>query len=482
MRIQFCGADRTVTGSSHLIEINGLRIFLDMGLFQGPREEARRINGYLPADVKSADAIILSHAHLDHCGKLPVAMRAGFAGPIYCTPPTAEMARVILEDAARIQEEDAQHLNFRARGPTEPQVTPLFGVADIPQVLRQFKRVKYGERTEIGKGVAFTFFDAGHILGSAYIILEWTEQSATRRLLFTADVGRYDTPILRDPELVPMPVDFVISESTYGNNSHGPIEQVEPQLLQCLQDVIKSRGRLLVPAFAVGRTQSMLWYMEKFICEKKIPPIPVFVDSPMGVEATRVTMAFHDYFDQQTMDLIGGCGRLFAGDRVTLASSTQESRRINSQPGPCVIIASSPTCEFGRILHHLERSVEQPNDIIVFVGWTPPNTLGRRLQSGMPRVRIYDRWYDLRCQVRTIHGLSAHADGDELLRFLKPTIRKETQAYIVHGEVAQAEGFAQRLLEAGMGAAAVPALESSTIAFGGVPMAKEREVRHADAE
>src|SRR4051812_3906990 len=175
MRIQFCGADRTVTGSSHLIEVNGLRIFLDMGLYQGPRDEARRINGYLPADVKSADAIILSHAHLDHCGKLPIAMKAGFRGPIYCTPPTAEMARVILEDAGKIQEEDAQHLNRYARGPADPQVEPLYRVADVAPVLKQFKRVKYTERTEIGKGVFFTFYDAGHILGSAYVILEWTE-------------------------------------------------------------------------------------------------------------------------------------------------------------------------------------------------------------------------------------------------------------------------------------------------------------------
>jgi metallo-beta-lactamase family protein len=389
---------------------------------------------------------------------------------------------VILEDAARIQEEDAQHLNRYARGPADPKVEPLFGVADVPPVLKQLKRVKYAERTEIGKGIFFTFYDAGHILGSAYVILEWSEEGAPRSLLFTADVGRYGTPILRDPAAIPAPVDLVITESTYGNNSHGPLADVEPQLLQCVQDVIKSRGRLLIPAFAVGRTQSMLWYLEKFFCEKKIPPIPVFVDSPMGVEATRVTTAFHDYFDEETLNLIGGCGRIFAGDRVTLASSTQESKQINRQQGPCVIIASSPTCEFGRILHHLERSVENPNDIIIFVGWTPPNTLGRRLQAGLPRVRIYDRWYDLKCQVRTIHGLSAHADGDELLRFLKPTIRKETQAFVVHGEVDQAEGFAQRLLEAGMGAAIVPALESSVVAYAGKPLPKDREVRHADAE
>lgn len=483
MRIQFCGADRTVTGSSHLLEVNGLRVFLDMGMFQGPRDEARRLNEYLPADVKTADAIILSHAHFDHSGKLPVAVRAGFNSPIYCTPPTAEVTGIILEDASRIQVEDAEHLNRRAMGVDQPKIEPLFTPEDLPAVIRLIKRVKYGQRTELGNDVAFTLYDAGHILGSAYVIVDWKEQTTgvRRKLLFTADIGRYNTPIINDPTPLAEPVDVVICESTYGNTSHGDIAAVEPQLLDAVKHVCQTKGRLIIPAFAVGRTQTMLWYLEKFIREKSIPPLPIFVDSPMGVEATKVTRAFHDYFDPQTVDLMGDTP-LFGGGRVTLASSRQESMRINSSSGPCVIIASSPTCEFGRILHHVKRSVEEPKDLIVFVGWTPYNTLGRRLQAGQKRVRIYDRWYDLRCQVRTIHGLSAHADGDELLKFLAPTIRQETQAYIVHGEPPQAEGFAQKLIEAGMGSATVPALETSLVVFGGTKRETEREPRTADAE
>jgi len=484
MRIQFCGADRTVTGSSHLIEVNGLRIFLDMGMFQGPRDEARRMNEYLPADVKTADAIILSHAHFDHSGKLPVAVRAGFAGPIYCTPPTAEVADIILEDAARIQVEDAEHLNRRSRRIDEPMIDPLFTPADLPAVRKLIKRIGYQQKVDLGNDVWFTFYDAGHILGSAYVILEWRardEGGAMRRLLFTADVGRYNTPIIHDPTPLPGPVDLVITESTYGNTAHGEIADVEPQLLNAIRHVVQTKGRLIVPAFAIGRTQTMLWYFEKFIREKSIPPVPISVDSPMGVEATKVTRAFHDYFDAQTIDLMGDTP-LFGGGRVTLASSRQESMAINGASGPCVIIASSPTCEFGRVLHHVKRSVEEPKDMIVFVGWTPHNTLGRRLQAGQKRVRIYDRWYDLRCQVRTIHGLSAHADGDELLKFLAPTIRKETQAFIVHGEPDQAEGFAQRLLEAGMGSATVPALETSLVVFGGTKRQTQTEPRQADAE
>lgn len=482
MRIQFCGADRTVTGSSHLIEVNGLRLFLDMGMYQGPRDEARRINQYLPADVKSADAIVLSHGHFDHCGKLPVATRAGFNGPIYCTPATAEVARIVLEDAAGIQEEDAQHLNLRARGPDEEKVQPLYTRADLPGVFKRFRRVPYERKTDLGRSVSFTFHDAGHILGSAYVLLEWEEAGKLRTLLFTADVGRYNTPILRDPRPLPGPVDVVITESTYGNTSHGPIEEVGPQFLECVKHCIDRRSRLLVPSFAVGRTQTMLWYLQKFIHDKQIPPVPIFVDSPMGVEVSQVTENFRENYDDETTALIGKAD-LFGLARVTFASSRQDSQAINRVAGACVIIASSPTCEFGRILHHLERSVERPDDLIVFVGWTPPNTLGSRLQQGQKRVRIYDRWYDLRCGVRTLHGLSAHADGDELLRFLKPTLAPHTTAYVVHGEVPQAEGFAQRLLEAGVGAVNVPAMETSAVAYGGSGKGnKTAEPSRADQE
>ena len=464
MRIQFCGADRTVTGSSHLLEVNGLRLFLDMGMYQGARDEARRINEYLPADVKTADAILLSHGHLDHCGKLPVALRAGFSGPIYCTPATAEVARIVLEDSAKIQQEDVDYLNHRG-APNQPQgPRALYGPQDIPQVIKAFRKAPYGQKTDLGKGVSFTFLDAGHILGSAYIWLQWNEAGKDRSLLFTADVGRYDAPILRDPAPLPGAADVVISESTYGNVSHGPMSDVEPQLLDAVKAIIARKGRLIIPSFAVGRTQTMLWYLEKFVAQKQIAPLPVFVDSPMGVEVSQIHTKFPENYDDETRKLIGS-GGLFGLMRVTFASSVDESKRINAAAGPCVIIASSPTCEFGRVLHHLKQSVENPNDMVLFVGWIPPQTLGRRIQDGEQRLRIYDRWYDRRCEVRTIHGLSAHADGDELLRFLQPTLKPQTTAYVVHGEVPQAEAFASRLLRGGVGSAAVPAMESSAYHF-----------------
>jgi metallo-beta-lactamase family protein len=449
-----------------MLEVNGVRVLLDFGMFQGPREQSREFNMWLPDNAAGADAVILSHGHLDHCGKLPVLTRAGYRGPIYCTPATAGVTRIVLEDAGEIQEEDAAYLNRRARDPGQKPVEPLYRRADVHEVFRLFRTVPYQQTTQIkgkdGSGLSFTFYDAGHIIGSAYVVVEYEQAGKARKLLFTADVGRYHTPILRDPHPVPGPMDFVITESTYGDKKHAPMEQVEPQFLAAVKSCIDRRSRLLVPAFAVGRTQTVLYYMQKFVHEKSIPPIPIYVDSPMGVEVTHVHKQFRETYDEQTKALIGD-EDLFGLARIKLASSSQQSREINADRGPCVIIASSPTCEFGRILHHLKQSVERPDDLVVFVGWTPPGTLGRRLQDGQQRVKIFDRWYDVRCRIETIHGLSAHADGDELLRFLAPTCTPQTRAYVVHGEVDQAEAFGQRLLGAGMGAVAIPATETSDL-------------------
>jgi metallo-beta-lactamase family protein len=463
-----------------------MRVLLDCGIYQGPRDLARRLNAVVPDDPRSIDAVILSHGHLDHCGKLPVLMKAGFTGPIYCTPGTAAVSRIVLMDSGQIQEEDAAYLNKRDLPPGAEPFRPLYTSADVPPLLRMMKHVHYGERTEIagrdgGGRIAFTFFDAGHIMGSAYVVVEWTEGGSPRKLLFTADIGRYDTPIIRDPQALPGAFDLVITESTYGNAKHAPMSEVGPQLLEAVKQCVRDRSRLLVPSFAVGRTQTILWYMQKFMTEGSMPAnVPVYVDSPMGVEASQAYSQFRENYDEQTRAMIGSKD-LFGLSHVTFASSSQDSRKINGQSGPAVIIASSPTCEFGRILHHLKVSLENPKDLVLFVGFTPPGTLGRRLQDGSRRVRIYDRWYDVRCQVRTIHGLSAHADADELLRFLKPTLVKETTAIVVHGEVPQAETFASRLMSSGIGQAVVPAMESSMVVFAanesGTPAVSTTDVR-----
>jgi metallo-beta-lactamase family protein len=316
---------------------------------------------------------------------------------------------------------------------------------------------------DLGRGVSFTLFDAGHILGSSYVWIEWTDErdsSKRRTLLFTGDVGRYNTPIIEDPVPPPGRADLLITESTYGGRSHGPISQVEPQLAQAVKDCIARQSRLLVPSFAIGRTQTILYYIARMIAQKQIPSIRTYIDSPMGIEASEAYAKYGMHFDEEAQALLGGRNLLkFSG--VTLARTGQDSRKINNDRGPCVIIASSPTCEFGRILHHLKQSLENTKDIVLFVGFTPYHTLGRRIQDGQKRVRVFDRWYDVRCEVRTVHGLSAHADADELEKFLAPALGENTQAFVVHGEADQAEAFAARLVARGVRSAVVPAMTSA---------------------
>jgi metallo-beta-lactamase family protein len=466
MRLEFCGANRTVTGSCHLLHVHGRKILLDCGLYQGPRDLAREINNGLPGvDSGGIDAIVLSHGHLDHCGRLPLLVHHGLRVPIYATNATIDVARVVLLDSAEIQEENAAYLNRRARDAVQAPdelVKPLYTKADALEALRLFKPVRLHDRVDLGGGVGFRLYDAGHILGSAYVVIDWKEPGGlARTLLFTADIGRSGSPILRDPEPPPANVDVVITESTYGGKKHAPVNDIEPQLLDVVKHAIDKRARVILPSFAVGRTQTVLWYLNKFITEKRIAKLPIYVDSPMGVELSKIHTEHRDHYDEETKQLIGD-GGLFGNNLVTFAANGQQSRQINADRGPCVIIASSPTCEFGRVLHHLTMSIERPDDLVVFTGWIPPQTLGRRLQDGQKRVRILDRFYDVRCGIRTIHGLSAHADGEELMAFLKPALGPQTIAHIVHGEPDMAEAMAGKLTAAGVRVADVPAMTSSS--------------------
>ncbi len=461
MRIEFSGANRTVTGSCHLIDVSGKRILLDCGMYQGKRELARQLNETLPAGP--IDAVVLSHGHLDHCGKLPVLVKRGYDGPIYATPATVDVARVVLLDSAEIQEENADYLNRRSRETAADEVHPLYRRSDAHDVLKLFRRVPYEQRVDLGNGVSFAFFDAGHILGSAYVVMEWTESGAKKSLLFTADIGRPNTPIFRDPTPLKQPFDTIITESTYGGRKHAAVDDIEPQFAAAVQQIVESRGRLILPSFAVGRTQTMLWHYMKQVQDGKLPKINLYVDSPMGVEISQVTREHTDLWDDESIAMLNFPKVKEAMNLVKFASTGEQSRQINNDRGPCIIVASSPTCEFGRVLHHLKLSVERPTDMIVFTGWIPPHTLGRRLQDGEQRVKILDRFYEVKCQIRTLHGLSAHADGDELLAFLKPGISPKTVMHIVHGEADQAEALGRRLLEHGVAVANVPAMHSTAM-------------------
>jgi len=461
MRMEFCGANRTVTGSSHLIEIAGKRILLDCGMYQGKREVARQLNETLPEG--GIDAVILSHGHLDHCGKLPVLVKRGYAGPIYATPATVDVARIVLLDSAEIQEEDAQYLNRRTRPDGEAEVEPLYRRADVHTVLKLFKRVQYATKIDLGNGVSATLHDAGHILGSAYVVLRWSESGGPKSLLFTADIGRKGTPIPRHPEPLTQHFDSIITESTYGGRRHAPMDDIEPQFAEAVHQIVQSRGRLILPSFAVGRTQTMLWHYMKLMQSQQLPKISIYIDSPMGAEVSHVTGEYTELWDDESIAMLNFPRVKEALQMVRFAISAQQSREINNDPGPCIIIASSPTCEFGRVLHHLKVSVERPSDLVLFTGWIPPQTLGRRLQDGAKRVRIYERLYEVKCQTRTLHGLSAHADGEELAAFLLPGIGPETVVHVVHGEADQAEAMARKALDLGARFASVPALHSSTL-------------------
>lgn len=470
MNLRFLGAARTVTGSSHLVEIHGKRVLLDCGLFQGKRDVARRQNEFFPEPLNRLDAVIISHGHLDHCGRLPLLPQRGYRGPIYCTPATAEVARIVLADSAEIQMEDADYINRRVKRADEPPVRPLYTTVDANQVSRLYKHVELTKRVALfpneageANSIGFTLFEAGHILGSSYVLLDWKENGKPRTLLFTADIGRYNTPIIRDPVPPPQVVDLLITESTYGGRVHEPMVDVEPHFEAILKQIIANRSRLLIPSFAVGRTQTMLWYVERLISAGKVPPIKVYIDSPMGVDLTRVYTSCKDAWDDETREWIA-TRDVFGMKNVVLSSTAEQSKMINADRGPCVIIASSPTLEFGRILHHVKQSIERRDDVLLFVGWTPPGTLGRRLQDGEKRVRIYDRFYDVRCQTQTLPGMSAHGDSQELLKFVRPAIGSNTHAFVVHGEPEQSEAFAATLRrETPVSSVAVPALETSII-------------------
>ena len=465
MNVTTLGAGRTVTGSAHLVETAGKRVLLDFGLYQGRRDESRMLNEQIPDEIRSVDAVVLSHGHLDHCGRLPLLVKAGFRGKIYATAATRDVVRVVLEDSAKIQEEDATYLNRRGGRDDQREmraIKPLYTGKDVAALMSRFETIDYGRQQEIASGLTATIYDAGHVLGSGYVVLEYEETRCRKRLLFTGDIGRPGSAILRDPHPLPFAVDHVITESTYGTVKHAPIGGVGPAMVAAVRETAERGGRVIFPAFAVGRTQTLLYFLLGAMDRKELARIPIFVDSPMGVEMSRVTEAHRGLFDVDALKLMRG-GKLFDEEFVKLCVSREESMAINEQRGPCVVIASSPTCEFGRVLHHLKRSVENPKDMILFNGFTPGNTLGRKLQDGARQVRILDRMYERRCQVRTTHGLSAHADGEELLRFLAPTIRPETTATVVHGEADRVDGFAARLIQAGMLTAVAPAMGTHVI-------------------
>ncbi len=435
MRLQFIGAAGTVTGSMHLLEVNGKRILLDCGLFEGKRAESIKTNKdfkfFHPASI---DAVVLSHAHIDHSGNLPNLVKQGFSGPIFATPATRDLAGIMLADSAKIQEQDTEYLNKRLARRGEPAVQPLYDTEDALNVMPLFVTVSYHRETPVTDGVSLTFFDAGHILGSGMVRLRINEGGAEKILLFTGDLGRSGTPILRNPDAV-TEADILISESTYGGRRHDPIEGIQDSLREVVVRTINRGGKVIIPAFSVERTQELTFTLHLLFESNALPRIPVFVDSPLAVNATEVFRLHPECFNKDTFKMVLAHDDPFGFEYIRYIRLVEDSKKLNDIKEPIIIISASGMCESGRILHHLANNIGNPNNTVLIVGYQAPDTLGRRILSGQRNVRIFGETFDMRAEVVQMHSFSAHADHDDLVSFVQGFDKQRLRnIFLVHGE------------------------------------------------
>lgn len=446
MQLTFLGAAGEVTGSQHLLETDRRRILLDCGFFQGRRAEARAKNERFHCNPQNLDAVILSHAHIDHCGNLPGLHKAGFRGPIFCTPATADIAEIMLQDSAKIAAEDAGYLRGHLRS-GHPPIEPLYTDRDVIDVVKCFQTIPYGMWHELAKDVRLRFHESGHILGSAITELELVDQGEMRRVIFTGDLGRRSLPLLGDPVLIDNGCDVLITESTYGNKIHLPAEDIKLELLRILKEAVAIQGKVVIPAFSLGRTQVLVYFLNELHNEGRLPNLPVFVDSPLSRKLTQVHRDYQGTLDANAQEQRGEDADLFGFRGLTYIATPQESRALNDRPGPFLVIASSGMCESGRVVHHLKHTISNERNTVVLIGFQAEYTLGRRLQERQKRIRIYDREYELRAKVETLNGLSAHADAEDF-RWWFGHLAKHGgigKAFIVHGESESAQAVAQLL-------------------------------------
>lgn len=438
MKLSFHGAARSVTGSRHLLESPGFRLLFDCGMFQGRRQEAFRRNQDLGFDPKSLGAVLLSHAHIDHSGALPVLPGQGFSGKVYLTRASADLAGIMLEDSARVQESDCRYVNKQERRRGRTCVHPIYDADDVRKVLKRFEGARYGEQLKIAPRLTASFHDAGHILGSAAVRVKYTARGNSTTVLFSGDLGRSHMPILRDPEQPPA-CDVLILESTYGDRLH---EQAGEEMKKKAQDLIEHarthKSKIIVPAFAVGRTQELVMRIKELIGEGRVEPIPIYIDSPLAGKATEVFKRHPECYDEETMKTFSSGGDVFASRYIHFVSSPEESKRLNAMRGPCVIISSSGMCEGGRIVHHLKHAIQDEANVIVFVGFQAEHTLGRKLVEGWDVVPIFGIPTKRRAQIVKFNGLSAHADRNDLLAYVRAINPLPSKVFVVHGEEKQA--------------------------------------------
>lgn len=448
IKLTFLGAAQNVTGSRYLLEANGHRFLIDCGLYQEREFRDRNWDPfYVPPET--LDGVLLTHAHLDHCGLLPKLVREGMKGKIYCTPATAEIAKIILLDSAHIQEEDAsfkrkRHEKEGRKGPRP--VVPLYTTEDAEAALPLLNPIEYNAAIQIGDGIEAFFNEAGHILGSTNIKVKVTQNGESRTILFSGDIGRWETPILLDPTIYE-DADYILMESTYGNRLHGDRDHIDEELEEIINSTHQAGGNILIPSFAVERSQEILYYLNKLLVEDRIPHLAVFMDSPMAINVTKVFQDHPELFDEDMLELVRRHESPFDFQGLKMTKTVDQSKAINHIRGTVIVIAGSGMCTAGRIKHHLVKHINRAESTVLFVGYQAVGTLGRRILDGDDEVRILGQYYPVKARVAQISGFSAHADRDELMKWLSGLKKPPRHLFITHGEIEAAQAFADFVKE-----------------------------------
>lgn len=462
IKLNFFGAAKNVTGSCYYIEANGVRLLVDCGLYQ-ERDLKTRNWAEFPVPASSIDAVLLTHAHLDHCGRLPKLVKEGFRGAVYATPATAEIADIIMQDSAHIQEEDIKHKKLRHErsGKTSPfPYEPLYTMSDAEKVSPLFKTVRYNTRIPIGNGIDAEFREAGHVFGSSMIRLTVEQDGETRTILFSGDVGRKDLPIMRDPARFEH-ADYVLIESTYGDRVHGEVADIPSELERVINETYQAGGNLVIPSFALERTQELLYHLNDLLTADRIPHLLAFVDSPMANKITEVFKKHAELYDEDAMQHLrsGNDPNNFPG--LTLVQTVDQSKSINHIKGTAIIIAGSGMCTGGRIKHHLKNNISRPDSTVLFVGYQAVGTLGRLLLEGVDPIRIFGEEFEVKARLERISGFSAHADKNELYDWISSLKNAPRKVFVTHGEESQAEAFRDFLSEKTGWNCAVPEYEQN---------------------
>ncbi len=448
VKLKFLGAARTVTGSSHLITGGESEVILDAGLFQGHRDESYRLNTTLEYNPHTIDALIISHAHIDHCGNLPTLIKKGLRAKIFATTPTKDLCKLMLEDSGTIQEEDIKYVNKINRRMDLPLRKPLYNMKEASKAAKKIHPVSYKQKLCVAKNICAILYDAGHILGSAIISLEIKDGLKVVRLGYAVDLGRKGLPMLNDPSVL-KGLDYLILESTYGNKFHSPIEEAKGKLKDAVSRTVARKGKIIIPSFSLERAQEVIYFLSELVKEKAIPPIPIYVDSPLATDITDAFQFHSNYMDSQTRHAIDKGDNPFDFLSLKYIRNQKESKALNTDKRPMIIIAGSGMCESGRVLHHLQNNIEDSRNTILIVGYMAQDTLGRRIVDRIPFVRIFGIEYQLNAEVVIINAFSGHADRNDLLEFVAQCLPLK-RIFLVHGELSQTQSLAEALTQKGL--------------------------------